>query len=131
MDTLPTEPFGHLLTLDLYGCKPGTCDDIALCYEFLEHLVTELKMTKQAPPFIFRSDETKYPEKAGLSGWVALIESGIQIHTLSQKNFLSIDVYSCSPFSSDRIQDFARKYFECKEIEMSYIPRGLKYNTIT
>ncbi len=124
-------PFGYLLTLDLYGCKAGACDDISLCYSFLDDLVQELKMTKQAPPFIFRSDEQKYPEKAGLSGWVPLIESGIQIHTLSPKNFLSIDVYSCAPFSTDTIKDFVQVYFKCKEVEMSYIPRGVKYNSIT
>ena len=39
-------------------------------------------MEKQAPPSIFRSDATRFPDKAGLSGWVPLIESSIVIHTL-------------------------------------------------
>lgn len=124
------EPFGYLCTLDLYGCKPGACDDLGLCYQFLEDLVTQLKMNKQSPPFIFRSDAILYPDKAGLSGWVPLIQSGIQIHTLSPKNFISIDIYSCGPFSTDTIKEFVQDYFNCMEVEMHYIERGIKYNEI-
>ena len=82
------EPFGYLMTIDLYGCKEGVCDNISLCYKFLDEIVTELGMKKQAPPFIFKSDEVLYPDKAGLSGWVPLIESGVQMHTLTPKNVL-------------------------------------------
>jgi len=28
--------FGYELLLDLYDCKPGVCDDLALCYKFLD-----------------------------------------------------------------------------------------------
>ncbi len=123
-------PFGYLLTLDLYGCKEGACDDLSLCYKFLEDLVQQLNMSKQSPPFIFKSDEIKYPDKAGLSGWVPLIESGIQIHTLTPKNFISIDIYSCKKFITDHIKEYAQNYFDCKEVEMNFIERGVKYNEI-
>ena len=43
-----SRPFGFLFTLDLYECREGACDDISLCYDFLERLVEELKMQKQA-----------------------------------------------------------------------------------
>jgi len=128
MNTQNHQPFGHLLTLDLYECKEGACDDLSLCYNFLEDIVKKLKMTKQSPPFIFKSDEQKYPDKAGLSGWVPIIESGIQIHTLTPKNFISVDVYSCKKFSSEGIKEFVQDYFKCKEVEMNYIERGVKYN---
>ena len=130
MNESKKEPFGHLLTLDLYGCREGACEDLTLCYNFLEDIVVKLKMTKQSPPFIFRSDAVLYPEKAGLSGWVPIIESGIQIHTLVPKNFISIDVYSCKKFSTDYIKDFVQDYFKCQEVEMYYMERGLKYNDI-
>ena len=123
------QPFGYLLTLDLYGCKKGACDDLNLCYQFLIDIVEKLNMTKQSPPFIFRSDNVAYPDKAGLSGWVPLIESGIQIHTLATKDFISIDVYSCQKFSSDGITEFVRDYFKCKEVEMNFIERGTKYHS--
>lgn len=123
-------PFGYLMTLDLYGCKPGVSDDISLCYQYLEDVVDFLGMTKQSPPFIFRSPK-EYPDKAGLSGWVPIIESGIQIHTLVPKNFISIDVYSCHKFDQSGVETFTFKYFEPQEIEKNYIYRGVKYNQIT
>ena len=123
-------PFGYLMTLDLYGCKPGVCDDLDLCYRYLEDLVVFLRMNKQSPPFLFRSP-AEYPDKAGLSGWVPLIESGIQIHTLSPKNFISIDVYSCGKYDPTGVEEFTSKYFEPQEIEKNYIYRGVKYNQIT
>jgi S-adenosylmethionine decarboxylase len=122
------EPFGYLMTLDLYRCKEGICDDIALCYKFLEDIVVKLNMMKQSPPFIFKSDNIQYPDKAGLSGWVPLIESGIQIHTLTPKNFISIDVYSCRKFETADITDFVRGYFAPENVEMNFIERGVKYN---
>ena len=127
---LKNKPFGHLMTLDLYGCKEGVCDDLSLCYQFLEDIVVKLEMKKQSPPYIFRSDAVLYPDKAGLSGWVPLIESGIQIHTLIPKNFISVDVYSCGKFTSENIKEFVQDYFKCKEVEMNYIERGVKYNDI-
>ncbi|MBI2104796.1 MAG: hypothetical protein HYT90_04340, partial [Candidatus Omnitrophica bacterium] len=67
-------PFGFQLLLDLYDCKPGACDDLGLCYDFLESLVKVLKVEPQSPPYIFRTDGKRYPDKAGLSGWIPLVE---------------------------------------------------------
>src|SRR3989344_9480407 len=123
------EPFGFLLMLDLYGCKPGTAGDLTLCYEYLNNLVDFLGMTKQSPPFIFVSP-LEYPEKAGLSGWVPLIESGIQIHTLVPKNFISIDVYSFHKFSPIGVEEYTSKIFQPQKVEKNFILRGIKYNAI-
>ena len=57
--------FGSELLLDLYDCKEGACDDLALNYQFLDEIVGFLGMEKQSPPSIFRSDETRFPDKAG------------------------------------------------------------------
>jgi S-adenosylmethionine decarboxylase len=124
------KPFGYLFTLDLYGCRDGVCDDLAFCYKFLEVITDRLEMKRQSPPFIFKTDELTYPDKAGLSGWVPLVESGIQIHTLSPKKFISIDIYSCRKFHADSIHDFVQSYFDCKEVEVNFIERGVKYGEI-
>jgi len=120
-------PFGYLLTLDLYGCRAGVCDDLSFCYDFLCSLVKNLGMTMQAPPFVFRSPP-EYKDKAGLSGWVPLIESGIQIHTLIPKNFISVDIYCCHEFETGKVIALAKQLFEPKAIEMNQVPRGLKYH---
>ncbi len=119
--------FGYQLLLDLYDCKAGVCDDLSLCYKFLDDVVGYLGMEKQSPPSIFRSDERLFPDKAGLSGWVPLIESSIVIHTLSVKNFISIDIYCCRCFDVGAAQEFCRKFFFPKKVDTQYMERGQDY----
>jgi len=122
------KPFGYLMTLDLYGCRKDTVDDLDYCYHFLEDLVDFLGMEKQSPPFIFHSDKKRYPDKAGLSGWIPLIESGIQIHTLTVKRFVSVDIYSCNEFSAEGVEKFVDTWFSPEKVEKAFIERGKEYN---
>lgn len=121
------EPFGYQLLLDLYDCKPGASDDLGLCYEFLERIIKVLDVEPQSPPFIFRTDGVRYPDKAGLSGWIPLVESGIQIHTLSPKEFISIDIYSCRKFDIEPVKTFVRAYFRPKRMDEQFLERGVDY----
>lgn len=122
-----SQSFGYQLLLDLYDCKEGACDDLTLCYQFLDESVTELGMEKQAPPNIFRSDEVRFPDKAGLSGWVPLIESSIVIHTLTPKNFISIDIYCCRYFDIQKAKEMCMRFFGPKRIDDQFIERGMDY----
>ena len=125
--TEANQVFGYQLLLDLYGCKPGACDDLTLCYDFLDKIVAELGMEKQAPPNIFRSDEVRFPDKAGLSGCAPLIESSIVIHTLTPKNYISVDVYCCKCFDPKKAKAICDKYFSPKRIDEQFIERGMDY----
>ena len=113
--------------MDLYGCKNGACDDLSLCYQFLDEIVGDLGMEKQAPPNIFRSDGVRFPDKAGLSGWAPLIESSVVIRTLTPKDYISIDVYCCKAFDLQKAKDICRKFFSPKRMDEQYIERGLDY----
>jgi S-adenosylmethionine/arginine decarboxylase-like enzyme len=119
--------FGYELLLDLYECKPGVCDDLTLCYNFLDEIVGFLGMEKQAPPSIFRSDAVRFPDKAGLSGWVPLIESSIVIHTLSPKDFITVDIYCCRTFDRKKAEEFCRRFFAPKKVQAQFVERGLSY----
>ncbi len=119
--------FGYQQLLDLYGCKESVCDDLGLCYQFLDEVVGDLGMEKQAPPNIFRSDATRFPDKAGLSGWAPLIESSIVIHTLTPKRFISVDVYCCKLFDRKKAIEVCEKYFSPQRIDEQFIERGLDY----
>src|SRR5262249_1489532 len=105
----------------------GVCDDLSLCYKFLDDIVAHLGMEKQAPPNIFRSDEVRFPDKAGLSGWAPLIESSIVIHTLTPKDYISIDIYCCKSFSLEKAKEMCSRFFEPKKIDEQFIERGLDY----
>ena len=96
-------------------------------YSFLDKLVDFIGMKKQEPPTIFRTDRKLFPDKAGLSGWVPLVESSIVIHTLSKHNFISIDVYSCGAYDPKKVIAFTKRYFKPKKVEQQYIERGKHY----
>jgi S-adenosylmethionine/arginine decarboxylase-like enzyme len=119
--------FGFQLLLDLYDCRPGVCDDLNLCYRFLDEIVGYLGMEKQAPPNIFRTPDERFPDKAGLSGWAPLVESSVVIHTLTPKNFISVDIYCCKEFDNDKAKLFVNKFFSPKRMDAQFILRGLDY----
>jgi len=119
--------FGYELLLDLYDCKPGVCDNLPLCYRFLDTIVPDLGMEKQSPPSIFFTDAKRFPDKAGLSGWVPLVESSVVIHTLSLKNFITIDVYCCRFFDELKALDSCKRFFAPGKIETQFLYRGVNY----
>jgi S-adenosylmethionine decarboxylase len=116
--------WGFQLVLDCFGCEPEVCCDLDLGYEFLDQICRHLHMTKQTQPYIFKTCETTFPGKPGYSGWVPIIESGIQIHTSANNRFISIDVYSCKPFSEEDVADFVKKWFQPRQIDTCFIHRG-------
>jgi len=124
--------FGYSLMIDLYNCKPGTANDLELCYRFLEELVSVIKMTKQGPPHVFHGPTGQtglelYPEKAGVSAWIALIESGVQIHTIAPKNFVSIDIYTCGQLDQDKTLSFCLETFGATDFDINFLERGARY----
>ena len=119
--------FGQSLHVDLYDVDPGRCDDIGFCYALLDELAGHLGMHKQAPPFVFRSPSAEFPDKAGLSGWVPLIESGISIHTLTLTGFASVDIYTCGFLDVDDAVCFLTKRLGASSCEQQHLLRGTKY----
>ena len=122
-------PFGYELLLDCYGCKSETCDDLEHCYSYLDKMVDFIGMHKQSPPSIFRTDRKAFPGKTGLSGWVPLVDSSIVIHTLTRRDYISIDVYSCGEFDPKRVIEFTKRYFAPRRIQKRFILRGKHYYT--
>jgi S-adenosylmethionine/arginine decarboxylase-like enzyme len=124
--TIP--PFGQSLHIDLYGVSKDICDDLSFCYQLLDDLTDFLGMHKQSPPFIFRSPDQEFPEKAGLSGWVPLIESGISIHTLIIKEFVSLDVYTCGSIDIQKTIKWLCELLKTQSYEHHHLVRGVNYH---
>jgi len=116
--------WGFQLIIDCFGCDEAVCCDLDRGYEFLDKITLHLGMTKQTQPYIFKTCETTFPGKPGYSGWVPIIESGIQIHTSANNNFISIDVYSCKKFDQSTVEDFVRSWFQPEYIESVLLYRG-------
>ena len=56
-----------------------------------------------------------------------MIESSIVIHTLTPKNYISVDVYCCKAFDPEVARQMCRKYFDPVKIDDQYIERGMDY----
>lgn len=126
------KPFGYSYLLDMYGCRPGVADDLERHYRFLEKLVVQLGMTPMAPPIVIHAPRDQngnelFPDKAGVSGWVPLVESGIQIHSIEPTHFITLDVYSCKPFGSSIPWMLAKDTFGFEHFEEHNIERGSRY----
>lgn len=128
------KPFGYSYYLDMYDCREGASDDLELHYRFLERVVDKIGMTRMSQPVVMHGPTKNgveiYPDKAGVSGWVALIESGIQIHSMEPKRFITLDVYSCNKFNSEIIYNYAKECFGFGDSEQHYFVRGKKYGEI-
>jgi len=119
--------FGQSLLVDMYGIDCTVCNDLDFFYDLLIDLVGFLNMNMQSPPFIFRSPEDKFPDKAGLSGWVPLIESGIQVHTLRTTCFVTFDISTCGKLEIDPTLQFLKEKLSPKKMEYHHIIRGIDY----
>ncbi|MEM7584696.1 MAG: S-adenosylmethionine decarboxylase [Acidobacteriota bacterium] len=117
-------PWGYQLILDCFGCSHEICCDLDKGYEFLDQICGFLDMTKQTQPYIFKTCDRTFPGKPGYSGWVPIIESGIQIHTSANNHFVSVDVYSCKLFDQTAVQKFTMDWFDPEGIDTRFFFRG-------
>ena len=122
--------FGYQLLIDLYNVREGVCDDLNTCYRFLDEIVDVLGMTKQAPPTVFVSPIPEGDDKAGLSGWVPLMESSVVIHTMSPKRFITVDVFSCKEYDPVLTENWIKEYFGAQLTDSQFLKRGLDYSEI-
>ena len=130
-----SKPFGYSYYLDMYNCRIGAADDLELHYRFLERVVDRIGMTRMSQPIVIhgptQNGKELYPDKLGVSGWVPLIESGIQIHSIEPKRFITLDVYSCKEFDPNIIKHFAHECFGFAECEERFFERGTEYANIS
>jgi len=127
------KPFGYSYYLDMYNCRSGAADNLELHYRFLERVVDKIGMTRMSQPVVMHGPTQQgkeiYPAKAGVSGWVPLIESGIQIHSIEPTHFITLDVYSCNKFDKNIILEYAKECFDFTDFEEHFFARGIRYGS--
>ena len=115
--------FGPHLTMDMYGCNKKKLKDVNVVYSFLDELPPIIGMTKIMPPYTFSYSGLK-PEDWGVSGIVLIAESHISIHTFPEKNYASVDIFSCKEFDVESAADIIASRFEAKTYEKNFLTRG-------
>jgi S-adenosylmethionine decarboxylase len=126
----PEFGFGVHLILDGYGCDQSRLEDMNLIYNFLDECPPQMDMTKIMPPYVFRYKGT-VPEDWGISGFVLIAESHISVHTFPEKQYLSVDMFSCKPFDTGRAVEAIKQTFGIQKYEIKVLDRGQEFpNTI-
>jgi len=113
--------------LDCYGSPKSILSDIGFLYNVLDELPEVIGMHKIMPPYVFKYDGRDIPEDWGLSGIVLIAESHIAIHTYPEKEYLTVDVFSCKEFNIDEAKEYIIEKFMVKKYELHHIERGLEF----
>lgn len=110
----------HLM-LDGYGADPVKLNDLSLLFETLNELPSKIGMNKIGFPHLaqFKEDEI-----AGISGIIMIVESHISIHTYPNKEYFSMDVYSCKQFDHQKVIELIQGTYQIKHLDINVIDRG-------
>lgn len=112
--------------LDCYGCDRRKLEDLGLIYKILDDLPDKIGMHKVMPPYVVSYSGLK-PEDWGISGVVIIAESHISIHTFPEKNYASVDIFSCKDFEKRDAVDYIRAALGVKKFEEQFTTRGSEF----
>jgi len=68
------------------------------------------------------------PENPGITGIEVIDKSHIAIHTFTETNTISIDVYSCKPFNAKKVLEYLKQHIDFNEITTRTITREILNN---
>ncbi len=119
--------FGPHLMVDGYQANYDVLASVEAITNFLEELPKEIEMTKIMPPYVFKYDGGDKPEDWGISGFVIIAESHISIHTFPEKEYFSLDIFSCKDFDIEKAIKIIKEYFNTDNLEIRTTNRGTEF----
>lgn len=122
-----SESFGLHLMVDAYGCPHDILDDFKPSYTFLNELPSQLGMKILTHPYVIHAQGNDKKDPGGWTGFVVIQESHISVHTFPKRGFVTIDVYSCKEFDTEKALDYLKNLFKPKEVEYYIQVRGQNY----
>ena len=118
--------FGPHLILEAYGCPKSNLADLGRVSEVLDAYPAQLNMTKIMPPYVFTYKGT-VEDDWGVSGIVLIAESHISIHTFPDKQFVTLDIFSCREFDVDRAVEYFCDHFSPDRYDKQLLMRGREF----
>jgi S-adenosylmethionine decarboxylase len=95
----------HLI-IDGYGSNVEILKSEEFIYRLLDQYPAEIGMTKISSPVVVRYTGDDW----GISGFVMIAESHINIHTFVERCYVNIDVFSCKDFDTEQtIKDLSER----------------------
>lgn len=119
--------FGPHLLLEAYGSPKEKLSDIALISDLLDFYPEKLDMHKIMPPYVFKYDGGEVKEDWGVSGVVLIAESHIALHTFPEKEFFTLDIFSCKDFNVRYAVDIALDILLPIHFDETVLTRGREF----
>ena len=119
--------FGPHLLLEGYGSPKEKLSDLGMISDFLDVFPSKLEMTKIMPPYVFKYDGGEIKEDWGVSGVVLIAESHIALHTFPEKEFFTLDIFSCKEFDVRLAVDFVFHYLCPVNFDETVLSRGREF----
>lgn len=110
--------FGPHFMYDAFGCDLEALTNKVKLAEFLEQLPARIGMERISEPEVFEY-HGKIPEHWGVSGkehfiltgGVFLAESHCTFHTFPEQRFVTLDIYSCKQFNTEKVLTELNEFF--------------------
>lgn len=107
---MQTETGQHLI-MDLHGVTSLTERSGHDLYRFLAELPAAIGMQAiGAPQLVYLENEPG--STPGISGFIILAESHLSFHTWPEREYVSLDLYSCRSFDTDLARTKIRAFWE-------------------
>jgi S-adenosylmethionine decarboxylase len=116
--------FGKHLTIDAYNCDVNVLANMQALFSFLDTLPEKIGMRKITTPYVIECAGNDKKDCGGISGFVMIAESHISLHTFPEKQYLTMDVYSCTMFDEGPVISIIKDFFKYKKLEKHVIIRG-------
>lgn len=122
------EQFGIHLMVDGYGAPREILKDAVLLKQMLHDIPTEMGMHTISEPIVVEVGPKNRKDPGGLSGVVLIAESHFSFHTFPDREFVTLDVYTCqNSLDTDRFVARFKEIFKLSHVEFHVQPRGLRY----
>ena len=118
--------FGPHLILEAYGCPKENLADMNRLSQVLDGYPAKLEMTKIMPPYVF-TYHGAVEDDWGVSGIVLIAESHISIHTFPDKQFVTLDIFSCREFDVEAAVEYFSGIFQPESVDKQLLMRGREF----
>ncbi len=118
--------FGPHLIAEMQGCSRDSLMDEGLLREILTVLPDKMEMTRVTEPMVWKYSGL-HEDDWGLSGIVIIAESHLAFHTFPDKNFMTVDIFSCKDFDTSFVMEYLSGLFNPTHWEEQLFQRGREF----
>ncbi|HIJ11192.1 TPA: deoxyhypusine synthase [Candidatus Woesearchaeota archaeon] len=118
---------GSHLIVDAFECDAALLNNPDFITSFLQEFPDLIDMTPITEPTV-KNHVAENPDDSGITGFIIIAESHISIHTYPDRQFASIDIFSCREFDVNKAVEIIKEKFTPGRVERNVLHRGFREN---